>query len=174
MDQNQKVLEFISQNGEELVRNIFFNVHNIIVISSDYFWEFLKESKQDKLLQNEESTLFALLTTFISIRTELEMQAIYEKFGDEVYNKLGEYASSYYVTFLANFIKDEKEAGTFLMHSAHETLMDFQGEDYDVLLAMQFKKIAETEQDLSPSVFHPLMPALSEGGSLVDIIENNV
>jgi hypothetical protein len=174
LDQVGDALEFVSQNGEELVRNIFFNTHNIIASSSDYFWTILKDTKQDKAFQNEDHAFLALLTTFLSVRTEVEMQAIYERYGEDVYMKLGEYISSYYKSFLMNYTENEEESAVFLMHSAHETFIDNIGEDYDILLALQFKKIAETDKDMTPDIFHPLMPALSEGGTLVDIIEDNI
>ncbi len=174
MNQNRNTLDFISQNGEELVRNIFLNTHNVIAASSDYFWDMLKNTKQDQLFHDEDHAFLALLTTFISIRTEMEMQAIYERYGDEIYGKLGEYVTTYYKSFLTNYTESEEEFAVFLMHHAHETFLNREGEDLDVLLAMQFKKVAAIEINLSPSIFHPLMPALSEGGSAADIIEDHI
>ena len=102
------------------------------------------------------------------------MQAIYNKYGDDVYGKLGEHVSSYYKSFLVNFSDDEEDLAMFLMHHAHETVSSHENEDYDVLLAVQLKKVAATEVDFSPSIFQPLLPILSEGGSMVDIIESNI
>ena len=174
MDQNKKVLEFVSQNGEELSRNVFLNIHNIIVPSSDYFWDIIVKTDQAKLFNDENQAFVALLGTFISIRTEIEMQAIYEKYGDDVYSKLGEFISSYFSTFLRNYIDNEEEFAVFLMHNAHETMMNNEGENLEIILASQFGKIAGLGQDLSPSLFQPLMPALLEGETLVELIENNI
>jgi hypothetical protein len=167
-------MEFVTQNGEELVRSIFFNVHNTIVSSSEYFWDTLKNTNQDRQFQDEDDALLVLLTTFISIRTELEMQAIYQKYGDDIYGKLGEFVSSYYKSFLINYTEDEEAFAVFLMWSAHETIMNNEGEDVGILLALQFKKIAAADTLMSPELFYPLAPALSEGGSLADIIEDNI
>lgn len=174
MDQNKKVLEFVSQKGEELSRNVFLNVHNIIVPSSDYFWDIVVKSGQAKLFNDENQAFVALLGAFISIRTEIEMQAIYEKYGDDVYGKLGEFISSYYSTFLRNYTDNEEEFAVFLMHNAHETMLNNEGEKLDIVLAVQFSKIAGLDESLNPSLFQPLMPALLEGETLVELIENNI
>jgi len=171
--QNKKVLEFISQNGEALASHIFFNVHNIIAASSDYFWDILKNTKMDRLFQDESHAFLVLLTTFISIRTEIEMQAVYGEYGDDVYRKLGEYISSYYHSFLRNYTEDVEDKAAFLMHHAHETVINNEGSGIDRLLAVQFKTIAAADVDFSPDLFQPLMPAFSEGGPIVDIIEDN-
>jgi hypothetical protein len=174
LTQDKKALEFVSENGEELIRNIFFNVHNVVAASSDYFWNILKNTNQAKLFHDEDHAFLVLLTSFISIRTELEMQAVYEKYGDDVYRRLGEHVSSYYESFLLNYTEDVEDFAVFLMQNAHETAMDNEGENVDILLAVQFKKIAALDKDISPSLFHPLLPALSEGESLVDIIGDNL
>jgi len=174
LNQNGNALEFVSQNGEELIRNIFFDVHNVIAASSDYFWNILKDTPQDQLSEDEDRAFLVLLTTFISIRIEMEMQAIYERYGDDVYEKLGEYVLSYYESFLVNFAENVEEFAVFLMHNAHETVMSNEGKASDILLALQFRKIAGTDIEISPSAFHPLMPALSEGVNLADVIENNI
>jgi len=173
LNQNRTALEFVSQNGEELIRNIFFNVHNVIAASSDYFWNILKDTHQDQQFQDEDRAFLVLLTTFISIRIEMEMQAIYEEY-DDVYEKLGEYVLSYYKSFLMNFSENVEDFSVFLMHNAHETIINNEGKESDILLAVQFKKIAGTDIEISPSAFHPLMPALSEGVNLADVIENNI
>lgn len=173
MIQNKKVLEFISQNGEALARHIFFNVHNIIAASSEYFWDILKNTKLDRLFQDESHAFLVLLTTFISIRTEIEMQAVYGKYGDDVYKKLGEYVSSYYHSFLKNYTEDVEEKSVFLMHHAHETVINNECAGVDRLLSLQFKTIAAADEDFSPDLFQPLMSAFSEGGTIVDIIEKN-
>jgi len=174
LTQKSKALEFVSQNGEELIRNIFFNTHNVIAASSDYFWDILKNTKQDKLFHDEDHGFLVLLTTFISIRTEIEMQAVYEKYGDDVYSRLGDHVSSYYESFLTNYTEDVEDFAVFLMHNAHETVMENDGAGFDVLLAVQFKKIAALDEDINSSLLHPLLPALSEGDSLVDIIEYSI
>ena len=171
---NRNLLEFVSQNGEELIRNIFLNTHNVIAGSSDYFWNILKNTNQDQLFRDEAHAFLALLATFISIRTEMEMQEIYEKYGEDAYRELGECVSSYYLSFLRNFTEDEEKFSVFLMRKAHETITTHEGKGVDILLAMQFKKISAIDADISPSVFHPLMPALSEGGTIADIIEMNI
>jgi len=174
LDQNKKILDFVSQNGEELSRSVFLNVHNIIVPSADYFWDIVMKTGQSKLFQDENHAFLSLLTTFISIRTEIEMQAIYEKYGDAVYSELGAFISSYYSTFLKNYIDNEEEFAVFLMHNAHETMMNHEDENLDIVLSSQFSKIAGLDEDLSPSLFQPLMPALLEGETLVELIENNI
>jgi len=103
----------------------------------------------------------------------MEMQAIYEEY-DDVYEKLGEYVLSYYKSFLMNFSENVEDFSVFLMHNAHETIINNEGKASDILLALQFKKIAGTDIEVSPSAFHPLMPALSEGVNLADVIENNI
>jgi hypothetical protein len=174
LNQNRNALGFVSQNGEELIRNIFFNVHNVIAASSDYFWDILKDIQHDQLFEDEDRAFLVLLTTFISIRIEMEMQAIYEEYGDDVYEKLGEYVLSYYESFLVNFAENVEEFAVFLMHHAHETIINNEGKASDILLALQFSRIAGTDIEISPSAFHPLMPALSEGVNLADVIENNI
>jgi hypothetical protein len=174
LNQNGKALEFVSQNGEELIRNIFFNVHNVIAASSDYFWDILKNTHQDQLFEDEDRAFLVLLTTFISIRVEMEMQTIYEEYGNDVYEKAGEYVLSYYQSFLVNFAENVEEFAVFLMNNAHETIISNEGKTSDILLALQFRKIAGTDMEISPSAFHPLMPALSEGVNLADVIENNI
>ncbi len=174
MGQNKKVLEFVSQNGEELSRSVFLNVHNIMVPSSDYFWDIIKKSGQAELFKDENQAFLALLGAFISIRTEIEMQAIYEKYGDDVYSMLGEFVSSYYDTFLRNYVDNEEEFAVFLMHNAHETMLNNDGENLDIVIAEQFSKIAGLDENLNPSLFQPLMPVLLEGETLVELIEGNV
>jgi len=169
--QNKKALEFVSENGQELARHVFFTVHNDLNSTTDYFWNIFKDTH---IFQEKDHALFALLLTFLSIRTEIEMQAIYNKYGDDVYGKLGEHVSSYYKSFLLNYSDDEEDLALFLMHHAHETILNNDGEDYDVLLAVQLKKVAATEVEFSPSIFQPFVPILSEGGSMVDIIESNI
>jgi hypothetical protein len=169
--QNKKALEFVSKNGEELARHIFFTIHNDMDAATDYFWNIFRDTH---IFQDKEQALFCVLLTFISIRTEIEMQAIYSKYGDDVYGTLGEHISSYYKSFLVNFSDNEEDLALFLMHHAHETVLNNDGEDYDVLLAVQFKKVAATEEAFSPSIFQPFAPLLSEGGSVVDIIEDNI
>lgn len=171
MVQNKKALEFVSENGQELARHIFFTIYNDMDAATDYFWNILKDTH---IFQDKEHALFCVLLTFISIRTEIETQAIYRKYGDDVYTKLGEHVSSYYKTFLINFSDDEENLALFLMHHAHETVLNHDGEDYDVLLAVQFKKVAATEKEFSTSIFQPFAPLLSEGGSVADIIEDNI
>lgn len=171
MVQNKKALEFVSENGQELVRHMFFTVHNDMNSTTDYFWNIFKDTH---IFQDKEHALLSLLLTFISIRTEIEMQAIYSKYGDNVYSRLGEHVSSYYKSFLINFSDNEEDLSLFLMHHAHETVLNNDGEDYDVLLAVQFKKVAATEVEFSPSIFQPFAPILSAGGSLVDIIERDI
>lgn len=171
MVQNEKVLEFVSENGHELVRHMFFTVHNDLNVVEDHFWNILKDTH---LFQDKDHALFAVLLTFISIRAEIEMQAIYTTYGDEVYRKLGEYVSSYYNSFLINFADAEEELALFLMHHAHETLLNNEDEDHDVLLAIQFKKIAATEEEFSPEIFSPFVEVLSEGGTMVDAIESHM
>ncbi len=174
MDQNKKVLEFVSQNGEELSRSVFLNVHNIMIPSSDYFWDIILKSGQGKLFNDENQAFVALLGAFISIRTEIEMQAVYEKFGDDVYSTLGEFVSSYYGTFLRNYVDNEEEFAVFLMHNAHETMLNHEGENLDIILAAQFSKIAGLDENFNPTLFQPLMPALLEGETLVELIEVNI
>ena len=82
-----------------------------------------------KLFQDENHAFLSLLGTVVSIRTEIEMQAIYEKYGDDVYSELGEIVSSYYSTFLRNYMDNEEEFAVFLMHNAHETMMNHEGEN---------------------------------------------
>ena len=171
MVQNKKVLEFVSENGQELARHMFFTIHNDMDSTTDYFWNIFKNSH---IFQQKDHALFAALLTFLSIRIEIEMQAIYSKYEDDVYSELGEHVSSYYQSFLVNFAEDEEDLAMFLMHHAHETVLNNDGEDYDVLLAVQFKKVAATEVEISPSIFQPFIPILSEGGSVVDIIESNI
>jgi len=154
--QNKKVLEFVSENGQELARHMFFTVHNEMDSTTDYFWNIFKNSH---IFQQKDHALFAALLTFLSIRIEIEMQAIYSKYGDDVYSELGEHVSSYYQSFLVNFAEDEEDLAMFLMHQ---------------LLAVQFKKVAATEVEISSSIFQPFVPILSEGGSVVDIIESDI
>jgi len=167
-------MKFVSQNGEELVRNIFFHTHNVITGSSEFYWNMLKNTGLARLFRDEEHAYVSLLTTFISIRTELEMLAVYERYGDDVYRKLGEYVSSYYRAFLVNFTETEEDLALFLMQNAHETIKDNEGDEVDIFLALQLKKIIATDQDINPSIFQPLMPAISEGGHLVDIIDAHI
>ena len=171
MDQNEKVLEFISQNGDELVRPIFFTIHNDILSNSDYIWNIFKDTQ---LFQDKDQAILVLLFTFISIRTEIEMQRVFGEYGEAVYRKLGETVSSYYNSFLANFVDDAEDTALLLMHNAHETLLDHEGEARDILLAVQFKKIAATTEAFSPSIFQPFVALLSEGGSIVEVIERNM
>ena len=91
-----------------------------------------------------------------------------------VNEKLGEYVLSYYESFLVNFAENVEEFAVFLMHNAHETIINNEGKASDILLALQFRKIAGTDIEMSPSAFHPLMPALSEGVNLADFIEDNI
>ena len=174
MNQYRTALEFVSKNGEELIRTIFFNVHNEIAAASDSFWNFLRQTHQDQQFQDQDRAFLVLLATFISIRIEMEMQAIYTEYGDDVCEKLGEYVSSYYESFLVNFVENIEEFSAFLIHNAHETIVNNVGKEVDVLLALQFKNVSGTGVDISPSSFHPLMPALSAGVNLVDVIENNI
>ena len=171
MDHNKNALEFVSQNGDELIRPIFFSIHNDILNAADYFWSVLKDSR---LFQDKDQAILALLLTFISIRTEIEMQSIYHKYGDAVYREMGQAVKSYYNTFLANFVEDEKDTALFLMHNAHETLLNHEKKGYDTLLALQFQKVAATTEAFSPSLFEPLVPLLSEGGTMAEVIERNI
>jgi hypothetical protein len=169
--QNKKALEFVSENGQELARHMFFTIHNDMESTTEYFWNIFRNTH---LFKDKDHALLTVLLTFISIWVEIETQAVYRKYGDDVYTKLGEHVSSYYKTFLVNFSDDEEELALFLMHHAHETVLDNDGEDNDVLLAVQFKKIAATEEEFSPSIFQPFAPILLEGESIVDIIESNI
>ncbi len=174
MNQNKKILKFVSENGEELSRSVFLNVHNVVVPSSDYFWDIIVKSNQASLFQDENHAFLTLLGTIVSIRVEMEMQAIYEKYGDDVYSELGAFISSYYSSFLRNYVENEEEFAGFLMHNAHETMMNNKGENLDIILASQFSKIARLDEDLHPSLFQPLTPALLEGETLVELIEGNL
>jgi hypothetical protein len=172
--QNMKALKFVSQNGEELVRGIFFRAHNVAADYYEIFWSILESTKQHKLFRDQEHAFVSLLTTIVSIHAELEMQAIYEKYGDDVYLKLGEYVSAYYISFLTNFSEEEETLAFFLMHNAHEVLLNNEDKEVDILLALQLKKVSGIDVDFNPSIFHPIIPALSEGDRVADIIERHI
>jgi hypothetical protein len=172
--QNRKALEFVSEHGDELVRSIFFKAHNLVADYYEVFWSILENTKQHKLFRDQDHAFVSLMTTIVSVHIELEVQAIYEKYGDDVYLKLGEYVSAYYISFLKNFTEDEENIAFFLMHNAHEVLLNNEAKDVDVLLALQLKKVSGIDFDFSPSIFHPIMPALSEGDSVADIIERHI
>jgi hypothetical protein len=169
--QNKKALEFVSENGQELARHMFLTIHNDMESTTDYFWNIFRNTH---LFKDKDHALLTVLLTFISIRVEIETQAVYRKYGDDVYTKLGEHVSSYYKSFLINFSDNEEDLSLFLMHHAHETVLNHDGEDNNVLLAVQFKKVAATEEEFSPSIFQPFAPMLLEDGSIVDIIESNI
>ncbi|SPD75048.1 hypothetical protein PITCH_A420008 [uncultured Desulfobacterium sp.] len=171
---NNNAMEFVAKNGDELARNIFFYAHNLVADYYDVFWNILESTKQHKLFRDQQHAFVSLLTTLVSIHTELEMQAIYEKYGDDVYAKLGEHVTSYYMTFLKNFTEDEENMALFLMHNAHEVLLNNENEGVDSLLALQLKRVSGVDEDFSPNIFHPLTLILSEREKLADIIESHI
>jgi len=163
----KRALKFVNSNGPALAQHIAYNVANSINELKDTTWGMLEKFNQQDLFLHKDDATAVFLNSFMAIRIELEMRAVNNKFGAAVCKRLASH--------VANHIKPTI-GGIFprLMKDAYETLEENRGKDFDIILSELCNKILGSEKKIHPALFYPLLPILTEGGNLTEIISNNI
>ncbi len=163
----KRALKFVDSNGPALAQHIAYNVANPINELEDTIWGMFAKFNQQNLFLHKDDAIAVILYSFMAIRIELEMRAVNNKFGSTVYKRLA--------THIARHIKPTiGDIFPRLLKDAYETLEENRGKDFDIILSELCNKILGSGKKVHPALFYPLLPILTEGGNLTEIISKNI
>jgi len=163
----KKALKFVKRNGESLAQHLTYNVANSINELKDTIWGMIEKFNQQHLFLHKDDSVKVFLYTFMATRIELEMRAVNNNFGSTVYKRLAKHIGNHSKPIIGNIFSR-------LLKDSYETVEENLGKDMDIILSELCNKILGAEEKINPALFHPLLPILTEGGSLSDIIANNM
>lgn len=163
----KKALKFVERNGKALAQQLTYNVTNPINELKDTIWGMIEKFNQQSLFMHKDDAVMVFLYTFMATRIELEMRAVNNKLGPAVYKRVVQHIGNHFKPLFGDIFPK-------LMKDAYETIEENRGKDMDIILSKLCNKVLETEEKINPALFYPLLPILTEGGSLSDIIANNM
>ncbi len=163
-----KALAFVSENGQQLANHIRYQTGKAITELDDTIWSLIEKTNHSSFFKHKDDGMNVFFMVFLATRATIELSAVNKKYGSEVSKKLEKYI----------YKSVKKVCGFITKRLLKDSSIVFQEDDsgqLDIIMARLCSTVlGHSKAKISPSIFYPFIPILSEGGNVVDGIKDNI